>query len=208
MKNNYNFIAPYYDFLVHIVFGQSIFHSQLEFLDLLPQKGKLLFIGGGSGKGLEALLKKRPQLKVTYLERSEKMISLSKKRIGNNQNVNFTTAALPNLPDIHFDVVLTFFFFDIFDQTERKQLFYQLDAKLKVDGQWLISDFSIPKKWNHKIIEKLMFDFLKLTTSIASKHIRDYQKRFRLPNYECENRKSFYNHFIFAAVYRKKRNDF
>jgi|SRR5690554_3524741 len=206
MKNDYNFIAPYYDLLVSIVFGQSVFHAQIECFECLPKKGHVLFIGGGSGKALKLIVDKRPELKITYLERSKKMISLCQKRIGNNPNVNYSTTELTNLATDHYDAILSLFFFDIFEQSEQERLFKLIDDKLKVGGVWLISDFLPPKKWQHKAIETLMFMFLKLTTSIASKQILHHHKLSKSPYYECIKEKLFYNQFIFAAIYCKKRS--
>lgn len=60
MNNNYNFIAPFYDHLVYFIFKDEIYNSQIEFIDQLPESGKVLFIGGGSGKVLKTLIESKP----------------------------------------------------------------------------------------------------------------------------------------------------
>lgn len=203
MKNNYNFIAPYYDFFARLVFGKSIQYSQLAFISKIPEGSKVLFIGGGSGNTLKNILQQKPQLQITYLEKSTKMLELSKKKVGKAKNIIFTTQDLKEIPLGEFDVVLSFFFFDIFDLSTQEKLFKQVHEKLKPHGLWFISDFQPPKKEIHKGIEKLMFIFLKLTTSIASNCINDYQKPFNRFNYQKLCSKEFYGKFIFASLYKK-----
>ncbi|MEX2379171.1 MAG: class I SAM-dependent methyltransferase [Vicingaceae bacterium] len=207
MKNNYNLIAPFYDSIVAFVFGKAIYKAQIELFDQLPEEGNALFIGGGSGKVLKVLVERRPQLKITYLEKSKNMLALSRKKVTDAQQINFILGGLNDIPHKPYDAILTFFFLDLFEAKERQEVFDQLKSQLKTKGFWLIADFLPPKKRKYRMIESLMFAFLKVSTKIASHRIDKFQKYFTNQEFELLQEKKYYDNFIFSAIYQKLRND-
>ena len=74
-------IAPYYDALKRLVFGNAIHRSQAHFLQRLPQGCRLLIIGGGSGEVLSLLQNVNPLCRIWYVEASSKMLSLASSRV-------------------------------------------------------------------------------------------------------------------------------
>ena len=89
MPNNYNTIANTYDFLSRLIFQKSIVNAQVFLLNYISANSKILIVGGGTGWVLEELSKIHSEgIEITYVEKSEKMISLSKqKNIKNNKAV-------------------------------------------------------------------------------------------------------------------------
>ena len=71
MSNNFNTIAPVYDFLAKMVFGRSLERAQAAFLSDLETKvkAKVLIVGGGTGKVLE-LLPEGLDLQIDYVEKA------------------------------------------------------------------------------------------------------------------------------------------
>jgi ubiquinone/menaquinone biosynthesis C-methylase UbiE len=205
--NNYNFIAPLYDSLVRLVFGRAVFQAQMAFIQQLPDQAEVLFVGGGSGQVLQAILKQKPQLKITYLEQSKKMLALSQKKVSKTHKVDFIAGDLSQLPVNKFDAVLTFFFFDIFKAEEGTSIFNQIDQQLKTKGLWFIADFLPPQKRKHQILEKMMYAFLCISTNIATARIPKLQKLFAKQSFKLLKEKKFYDGFIFSACYQKLGND-
>lgn len=208
MKNNYNLIAPFYDPIVAFVFGKAIYKAQIELFDQLPEEGNALFIGGGSGKVLKALVKRKPQLKITYLEKSKCMLALSQKQVPSNSNINYHLGGLEDIPHKTYDAILTFFFLDLFKPSEVQKIFNHLKLQLKPKGFWLIADFLPPQKRKHHILESLMFAFLKVSTNIPSHRINKLQKHFTKQEFSLLQEKRYYDNFIFSAIYQKERNSF
>lgn len=206
-SNNYNLIASYYDTLVRLIFGRAVFQAQLAFIDQLPEKAEVLFIGGGSGQALKAIVEQKPQLKITYLEQSEKMVALSQQKVPDAASIDFILGGLEAIPHKKYDAVLTFFFLDLFEAKERQKVFDQLKLPLKTKGLWLITDFLPPQKPKHRMLEKLMFAFLKISTKIASHRIDKLQKHFTKEAFELLQEKKYYDNFIFSAIYQKLGND-
>jgi tRNA (cmo5U34)-methyltransferase len=82
MPNNFSFntIAPFYDFLVRLVFQQRLQEAQESLLVQIPEKGRVLILGGGTGWVLTRLLELKPEVSIVYVEVSEKMLALSQQR--------------------------------------------------------------------------------------------------------------------------------
>ena len=95
MKGNYYNVAPFYDLLSHLVFGNSISQALLFLVTAIPANSSVLIIGGGTGQILEEISKKYISgLQITYVEISKKMISLSKKRSTGNNLVVFINQSI------------------------------------------------------------------------------------------------------------------
>ena len=62
--NGFDFIAPYYDKLASLVYGNAIKNSQHVFLDRIPKASRILVVGGGSGVFLSALHQEVPDAHV------------------------------------------------------------------------------------------------------------------------------------------------
>jgi 2-polyprenyl-3-methyl-5-hydroxy-6-metoxy-1,4-benzoquinol methylase len=203
-SNRYNFIAPFYDNISALVFRNKIFESQISYLNEIPSNSTILFIGGGSGKTLKNLLELKPNCKVDYIESSEKMMKLAKVATKSSSRVNFILGSGSLIPDKEYDVILTFFFLDLFQESRLKSIHNILDKKLKPKGIWLVSDFEVASKLWTKTLELIMFSFLKIITRIESQEILDIKKGFILKNYHLSKFKNFYGNFIFSAVFSKQ----
>lgn len=68
-------IATWYDALAHLIFGDIRYSAQAHFLNQVPENSRIVIIGGGTGKLIEALTQLHPVgLDITYIEQSEKKI--------------------------------------------------------------------------------------------------------------------------------------
>ncbi|EJF08267.1 type 12 methyltransferase [Pontibacter sp. BAB1700] len=211
-NTNFNSIAPVYDGLSHLVFGNALRRAQVEHLSLIPEKANVLLIGGGSGWLLEQLLRYRPLAEVTYLEASEKMLEMTRRRIG---------LRIPSaLPDITFrlgtedslqhgetyDVILTPFLLDLFPYKRLAYLMDRLCAALRPQGLWLFSDFwptQVPAPAWQRILLRSMYTFFGKVSQVSATRLPDFEHHFaRLPLEELQAA-SFYGGLVQAKVYRK-----
>jgi ubiquinone/menaquinone biosynthesis C-methylase UbiE len=202
-RNHYNFISPYYDHIASIIFRNKIFESQITFLNSIPNYSTILFIGGGSGKTLAKLLKLKPNCYIDYIDSSSKMIAKAKKYTSNNGNVEFIVGTENSIPNKKYNVVLTFFFLDLFKEDKLQLIHKTLNDKLEKDGLWLISDFELTKKWWQKIIKFCMFSFLKICTNIESDKILNFKELFKRSFYQHLGSKYYFGKLIFSSIYSK-----
>ena len=141
--NDFDNIAPYYDLLARIVFGRSIFESQMLYLSRIPSGSRILILGGGTGRILPILLEKDPVV-VTYLEPSVKMLELARTMCSSQVPVNFVRGSFEclNVNEV-YDVIITPFVLDIFSISELTHCMEKLSSVLSEQGSWFFIDFHL-----------------------------------------------------------------
>jgi ubiquinone/menaquinone biosynthesis C-methylase UbiE len=203
MKNNYDTIARYYDFLSRTIFQRSIINAQVALLSYIKPNSTVLIVGGGTGWILE---KFQPAgLEITYVEISESMLALSKKRIQHN-NVEFIHQSIEDFVPSHpYDIIFTPFLFDNFSAANAAVIFDKLHACLKTGGDWLFADFiDDPRQLWQQIMLKTMYLFFKVFAKIEAGKLNDMDGLFHQYHYQKIDEKFHYGRFICAAVYRKE----
>lgn len=207
MSNNFNLVAPLYDRLGDLVYGGELLASQEAFLGELPNEGKVLFIGGGSGQTLRRLIKVKPSLHIYYLDASSRMMEISKKLIPqkDQERIEFKIGTENEIPPHYkFDGVITFFFLDLFREDRKNRIFDKIHNHLKSSGIWLQADFLPARGFIAMLREKIMFLFFKIFSHIEANRIHEDQRLFRERSYKELNRKFFYKKQIYSAVYKKE----
>ena len=201
--NGFDRIAFIYDFLARLIFGRSITTSQKFFLDRINNHSKVLILGGGSGWLLSDLLQLRPTSEVWYIEASEKMIAMTKKKINANYTVHFIHGTQDDIPDSsRFDVVVTNFCLDLFTDQNLGNVVGKIKNSVSGKAIWIVTDFVDGNKWWQKLMLQMMYWFFRKVTKIESE---------RLPKWEAAVERSvsnkiadkfFYGDFIKTACYQ------
>lgn len=207
MVNNYDPIAGNYDLLSRLVFRQNLILSQTCLLKHIPAGSNVLIVGGGTGWILEESAKIHSSgLSITYVEISEKMILLAKKRDSKQNKVYFINKAVEEFVTTEkYDIILTAFLFDNFEDEKAKLIFNNLSTLLHDRGKWLFADFHIDKKssqWQ-KLLLKLMLNFFRVICNIEARELIQMDLKFRESGFrEMYGYSHFYN-FIKSTVYIK-----
>ncbi|MCF2504221.1 class I SAM-dependent methyltransferase [Dyadobacter sp. CY107] len=208
MNNNYDRTAGFYDTLSNVVFGDALMEAQRSGLKFIPEKAKILIAGGGTGVILEEITRLRPVgINITYVEISEKMIEVAKKRNVGENNVQFVNVAIESFQsDERFDVIITSFLFDNFKQDKAEVVFNVLDNLLVPNGVWLFTDFNVDqnhsKIWQ-KWLLKSMYLFFKVLSNVEASELPELEMLFVNAEYKMVFQKFFYRNFIKSLVYQK-----
>jgi tRNA (cmo5U34)-methyltransferase len=204
---NFNHIAFAYDFTAHLVFGRSIRQAQTAFLDLIPAGSRVLIIGGGTGWIIPKLFTASDIGQLVYLEASEQMIRLAKKNakavpLDKILFINGTQDALSDLGV--FDVVITFFFLDMFSPKELEKITAQLFLSLRVKGLWMISDFNpdMVAHWQKALLRTMYFLF-RLICRIQAKQLVDTKPVLMKVGMVLLHEQWRFHSLMFARVYCK-----
>ena len=204
--NDFNSVADIYDSLASMVFQKSLIEAQLNFLDELPFEGRILFIGGGSGKILPNLWKLRPKLHIDFLDASQKMINKAEKRlrIRPNASISFISGTENDIePDATYDTILTFFFLDLFPTEKKLKVAKKLNTHLKKGGIWLHADFNEAHTFMQRMREKSMFLFFKMVSNIEADKFTDDSLVFDQLNLHLQRKKIYPKSGIYSAIYKK-----
>lgn len=204
---NYNYIAPFYDMLCHLVFGQRVKNAQIASLKFIPYDSDILIVGGGTGWILEEISKiHQSGLSITYVDVSSKMISLSKNRDSSCNEVSFINASIENtdLQNKKYGVIITPFLFDSFQQATLHCIFNKLDESLIHNGLWLYTDFYLTQKskWWQVSLIKVMYFVFRMLCGIEASQLPDVAVCFS--SYSRIKEKTFCNDFISMQVFRKE----
>src|SRR6478609_400317 len=205
MSIGYNRIAGIYDGLARIVFGKSMVQSQTIFLDQLQNCKSILVLGGGTGWWLNDLLKKYPEIQITFVETSIKMISIAKKGLKFNNRVEFVYGSVESLSaKKRFDAVVLYYFVDLFDELILNNVIKEIERRLKPEATWLATDFIEEKKW-HTVFLKVMYTFFNYTTDLKTKSLPDWRKVLQINGLRIIEQQSFYLGFILSVAYRSRK---
>ena len=196
----FDFIAPYYDFISKLVFVDVLEKSKVSQFSNISKGSKVLFVGGGSGSSLNMLLKTSSNLEIDFVEPSQKMISIAKGRIGSTSCVNFHQIGIENFNGSSYDVIITEFFFDLFDKESIQLLIKGIGSKLNTNGKWIDTDFRIPQGRINKIILTVMYLFFKITAGVVIQKLTSTKNLFSRAGFEIGNEKKFRDGFISSRL--------
>lgn len=155
------------------MFGNVIRRAQQDAVAFIPPDAKILIVGGGTGWIIEEISKQHSSgLAITYIDKSEKMVALSRTRHTGTNSVDYLSGAIEDLPlPIEtFDIVFTPFILDCLSEPLLGSVIGKLDHCLKPGGLWLFADFHLSANsmlWQRMLL-KLMYLFFTLTTSIGA----------------------------------------
>ena len=175
----FDWIAPVYDALAFLVFGQRLQRAQAVFLKQIPANSSVLLVGGGTGRLLAQLLAQCQPATILYLEPSARMVALATERmLPTAGSVEFRVGDEMSLRDgERFDVIITPFVLDLFtNETLKNHLIPRLLVTLKPDGLWLVTDFTGTSVWWQRALLWTMIRFFRLTTGIEARHLADWQQ--------------------------------
>lgn len=173
-------VAWCYDALSALVFGPALKRAQRAALDGLPPGAPhVLILGGGTGWVLPAVLRRRPQATVLYLEASPKMLARARARLAREHpqataQIEFrhgTQAALG--PAERFDALITFFVLDCIAEPDLPGALAQLRAAQRPGAPWLLADFRPARRGWRKALLTLMYVFFRLSTGLRARELPD-----------------------------------
>jgi ubiquinone/menaquinone biosynthesis C-methylase UbiE len=206
LRASFDNIAPWYDALSFIVYGNNLIRAKKQFIRLVPQSGRLLLMGGGTGNILNDLLENRKGLVIDFIDSSPRMLAIAEKNldIKFQRQVNFicgTHHAIP--PATGYDIITTFFVLDCMKQDDAFEFAATINSQLNKEGTWLFADFFYTKNIFQRLLLWFMYRFFRAVAGIPASELPDYDSIFETLNFCEKERKDFLNGFIRSKVYRK-----
>lgn len=206
MENkNFDFIAPYYDKIVKLVFGNRLRRAQIQLFPLLPKKQRILLIGGGTGWILPELIRICQPSEIVYLEKSAQMLSLSKKQISDDCPIIWVCGGEAKLLEFgQFDLVFTPFLLDLFPEPELELHIVQpLVSILKPSGHWLLVDFFQTNHYYFTFLTKVMYTFFRYVSGVTNSQLADYPKLLSRNKLLLKHSQEWMKGYVKAQLWQK-----
>lgn len=202
MKNNFNRVAPVYDALAQLVFGDKLKHAQQAYLDHLLLNDKVLIVGGGTGELLE-WLPTDARVMVDYLELSMAMLKKAKKRKSQALETNFINVDIIN-HEGKYDVIIANFFLDCFDRIDLQKVLNKLAGLMKIEGKLIVTDFALTESQKDKLLQKVMHRFFKITANLTSDHLKNIRQIMLQSDFIETHYQTFEKGRLYCGVYGKR----
>ena len=197
-------IAGVYDPLSRIVFGNALLNATNCYIDRIPQKSRVLVIGGGTGQILKQLDRPGRELLVDYLELSDVMISASRNHVQGYNQIHFIEAnVLEWIPSHNYDVIITPFVLDFFSTDSTISLVTRLSRVLDDSGKWIFTDFIPTSSVIKNGFIKLMYIFFRITTGLRASELPDYTAAFEQGGFTLTNENMFFHGMVAARLYQR-----
>ena len=166
---NYGRLSGIYHWLERLSFGGALLRARLMHLDRVVPVRRALLVGEGNGSFLLPFVRKFPQAYVTVLDESREMLAVARERLRSaghsTERVELVEADVMTVawPQQNYDLVVTAFFFDNFEQDQVDQMVERVCAVTTSDAQWLLTDFQIPvrgwRRWRAQLWMWLLYRF-------------------------------------------------
>ena len=195
---SFDTLAAVYGGIERVCAGGLMQRARIAHLEACPPEGEVLLVGEGHGRILYELRRRRPGLKLTYLDASPKMAAVARRRLAthglNEQGISYLTGDVLTctLEPSRYDVIVTPFLLDCFLPEELALLIPRLTLTARPGAIWMVSDFQLPpsgwKRRRAKIIHFLLHSFFRQVTGISARKWTDPDDLLRLGGWELQNR--------------------
>ncbi len=165
-------------------FGRELERRRFRYLPDVKSARRALVLGDGDGRFLARLVQQGGGLSVDYVDLSARMLALARERAGRDRVTYHHADALTlPLPAAEYDLVVSHFFFDCFEEREARVLIERVACASRPDARWLVSEFREPK-WARLLLRGLYL-FFGVTTGLKTQRLIDHhpflsEKGFRL----------------------------
>jgi tRNA (cmo5U34)-methyltransferase len=204
---NFSHISKFYDLLGSVTFGGALKQSQNYFIDQLTYPKEVLIIGGGSGAFLTQFLKQFPHAEIDYVDISKGMIKETQKKLPIKiwQNINYLCGELSDIHKKKYDTIVTNYFLDCFNEESFQKIACELLNRLKVNGEWLFTDFIINPQspLPHKVTVSVLYKFFQITCRLKNSQLPNFDNWFSTQALVEIKRHTFRGGLLESRIYKK-----
>jgi len=179
---NFDRVARVYRWLEYMAFGRALQRARVRWIDDLSPAKRGLIIGEGDGRFICCLAQKWPRLVIDCVEASAEMIERAQRRLQalrtDASSIRFIQKDIRDWePAGPYDLVVTHFFLDCFDENELEKIVSGIASVLSAGGVWLLADFTVPDRGMGRACAQfliaLMYRFFRTFAGLQTKRLID-----------------------------------
>jgi ubiquinone/menaquinone biosynthesis C-methylase UbiE len=181
-------IAGWYRWLEYLGFGRALERRRNAFLPDVANARRALVLGEGDGRFLARLageMFRHPGATIDYVDLSPRMLELARSRAGDQVNYLLGDALIIPLKAAEYDLIVTHFFLDCFDEHDAAVLIDRIAVTAKPNARWLISEFRVANGWSGLIVAAL-YRFFRITTGLKTRRLIDHRPLLRQHGFTLE----------------------
>jgi Methyltransferase domain len=197
---DFNRIAPLYRWLEYLSFGPLLQRCRLQLLPNIFHCRRALILGDGDGRFTARLLQVNPDIEVTAIDGSERMVQSLRRRAASHANRVTTQVAdirawSPETLkpfDPPYDLIVSHFFLDCLTTHEITDLALRLKPSLAPGALWLVSEFAIPLSLFGRVFAApliaLLYRAFGLLTNLQRRSLPDHPEALMITGWDCKLR--------------------
>jgi len=192
------------------VFGGRLQRARCAHLGRFVAARKILLLGDGDGRFLEALLAAGGSAEILSVDASAQMLKLSRARVGDAAGrVRFCHSSIEDFePADGFrpDLVAAHFFFDCFDDAEIVAALRRISGWIAPGGAMVVTDFALPeggwwRRLSGRVLIAIMLTFFRMTAGISARRLPDLQGLLRFGGWRRCAGTSFRRGLVSSALW-------
>jgi ubiquinone/menaquinone biosynthesis C-methylase UbiE len=175
---NCDSIARWYGWIEYAAFGNALQRRRTAFLADIADARLVLVLGDGDGRFLSRLVNQNAPAQIDYIDLSGRMLELAQARAGTERVTYHQADALEiALPERGYDLIVTHFFLDCFDEDKAEVLVDRVALAACPRASWLVSEFR-RTWWSPPLLAGLYF-FFRMTTGLKTRRLVDHHPLLR-----------------------------
>jgi ubiquinone/menaquinone biosynthesis C-methylase UbiE len=205
-------LSQVYRWMEYFSFGPYLQQCRnLRMNEMVAYRHALVY-GDGDGRFLAELVRCAPEIRATTVDASNKMLRRLAQRLPPQAQVRLLHAdALEcepaGFPDAPFDLVVSHFFLDCFNEAEIASLVAHVNVAVEKTAIWVVSDFAIPRRRLARLlgtwIVRGLYLAFGLLTGLRTRHLPDHAGVMREAGWMLEGRRELLLGLLVSERWRR-----
>jgi ubiquinone/menaquinone biosynthesis C-methylase UbiE len=205
-------LARAYRWIEYLSFGSYLQKCRRLRLREIASCRRALVYGDGDGRFLAELVRRFPQIQVAAVDASGEMLRRAAMRLPENAKVRLVHAdalaqQVATLPEAPFDLIVSHFFLDCFNEEELTALLARVNEATKEGAMWVVSDFAIPRRHVARQAGKLIVSGLYLAfgllTGLTTRRLPDHGRVMREAGWSLDDRRTLLLGLLISERWRR-----
>jgi ubiquinone/menaquinone biosynthesis C-methylase UbiE len=192
-------LARAYRWMEYFSFGLYLQRCRMLRIAEMTTCRRALVYGDGDGRFLAELVRSARSMQIAAVDASSEMLRQATKQLLSEARARLVQAdalgcEVSAFPEAPFDLVVSHFFFDCFDEEELYTLLACVNAAAGEGAVWIVSDFAIPQRPVARQLGRLVVSGLYLAfgllTGLRTRRLPDHGRVMRESGWTLEDRRT------------------
>jgi SAM-dependent methyltransferase len=206
-------VARLYCWMEYFCFGPYLQKCRRLRLSEMTSSRSVLVYGDGDGRFLAELARSLPNTPIAAIDVSGAMLREVERRLPREADVRLVHAnalecGATGFPEAPFDLIVTHFFLDCFDEAELALLLSRVNAAAEEHAMWVVSDFAIPRRNPARLLAALIVRSLYLgfglLTGLKTRRLPDHGRVMRQTGWVLESRRELLFGLMVSERWRRR----